>query len=360
MIIKNNTNLFKQLHISDDEWKFKVDHLYENKYAINFWKYKHKIVKDSVDLIKDTDLEIIMEPSILAPSDFTTTLSDGIVTISWKAPLDIVRHDEGRFESQTGLLVGTDNTIHGCVFKQPAIIKNISWVTTSYKGPHNEMNLWILDITPEGKPTNKVLFNVMKAPSEGDEVWNKYELPYPVEAPNGYYLGVSYSYGMSSLAMDSGTDPDYPFVQYINYYSKDYTTNEWTLLDASFVKRNYLIRAEGDEVGENSHTFDYKYNVWRFSEDDTDDPENWTLLTSEPTSLYTISDDISSIAKVSYYYALEAVYHDNKRSETAYSDLLNIADETGIAKFEDSIFKIYPNPVHDILYLSTACDYIKI
>ena len=345
---------------SDDEGKFKVDNLYENKYAINFWKYKHKIVKDSVDLIKDTDLEIIMEPSILAPSDFTTTLSDGIVTISWKAPLDIFRHDEGRFESQTGLLVGTDNTIHGCVFKQPAIIKNISWVTTSYKGPHNEMNLWILDITPEGKPTNKVLFNVMKAPSEGDEVWNKYELPYPVEAPNGYYLGVSYSYGMSSLAMDSGTDPDYPFVQYINYYSKDYTTNEWTLLDASFVKRNYLIRAEGDEVGENSHTFDYKYNVWRFSEDDTDDPENWTLLTSEPTSLYTISDDISSIAKGSYYYAIEAVYHDNKRSETAYSDLLNIADETGIAKFEDSIFKIYPNPVHDILYLSTACDYIKI
>ena len=290
-----------------------------------------------------------MEPTIVDTTDYKNNEEEGKEKSSRKAKKEKIRKEEGRNESKKGMKVGKEKKKKGRVNKQTEIKKNNSWVTTSYKGPHNEMNLWILDITPEGKPTNKVLFNVMKAPSEGDEVWNKYELPYPVEAPNGYYLGVSYSYGMSSLAMDSGTDPDEPFVQYINYYSKDYTTNEWTLLDASFVKRNYLIRAEGDEVGENSHTFDYKYNVWRFSEDDTDDPENWTLLTSEPTSLYTISDDISSIAKGSYYYAIEAVYHDNKRSETAYSDLLNIADETGIAKFEDSIFKIYPNPVHDIL-----------
>ena len=80
-------------------------------------------------------------------------------------------------------------------------------------------------------------------------MWYKYVLHYTVEAPNCFYLLLCYTSGLFSLAMDRGTDPDYPLVKYIHYYSKTYTTNVWTLLYASFVKRNYLIRAEGDDVG---------------------------------------------------------------------------------------------------------------
>ena len=347
--------------VTDDNGTFTVDNVIEHGYRIKVDKIKYKTLSDSIDLEKDTVLAYTLSPKLLAPSDYKVEASEKAVTITWNTPRDVFRHDNGVFESQLGSLRGTEKTVHGAVFRTPARLKSISWVTTSYQGPHNEINLWIFDVTDDFKPTNKVLFNAMNVKTKGDEVWNTYELPEAVDAPNGFFLGVSYTNGMSSLATDSGTDEDYPFVPYTNYSTADYTTNKWSCADASFVKRNHLIRATGDELGANPQGYDYKYVAWRFAEDDFLDEDKWTLLTpAEGVSDLKLEDNITNLPQGEYVYALAAVYPGGEYSEVLYSDNVSVK-QSGVESVQlASKFIVAPNPVSTELSVNMTCDRMEL
>ena len=346
---------------TDENGKFTVENVAEHGYRLKINKIKYINISDTFDLNKDTVLSYTMSPKLLAPSEYKVTAAEKTVSITWKTPRDVFRHDNGIFESQLGSLAGTEKTVHGAVFRTPAVLKSISWVTTSYQGPHNEINLWIFDVTPDQKPTNKVLFNAMNVKTKGDEVWNTYELPEAVEAPNGYFLGVSYSKGMSSLATDSGTDEDYPFIPSTNYSTADYTTNKWSCADASFIKRNHLIRATGDEIGANPQGFDYKYVVWRFAEDDFLDKDKWTMLTpTDGVSGLKLDDDIASLPKGEYVYAIAAVYPDGEYSEVLYSDNVKV-DQSGVEAVQLAAdFTVAPNPASTEFGVNMTCDKMEL
>lgn len=346
---------------SDESGKFIFDKKTAHGYNLKVEKIKYITLKDSIDLTNDTVLSLTMSPKVLAPSDYKAVASQKSVALTWNVPRDIFRHDDGTFQSQLGSLAGTEKTVNGAVFRTPAVLKSISWVTTSYQGPHDVMNLWIFDVTEDFKPTNKVLFNAMNVPTKGDEVWNTYELPNAVEAPNGFFLGVSYTNGMSSLATDTGTDEDYPFIPYTNYSTSDYTTNNWRCLDGSFIKRNHLIRATGDEIGTNPQVYDYKYVVWRFVEDYFLDTEKWTLLTpAEGISDLKLSDDITSLADGEYIYAIAAVYPGGQYSETLYSDNVTVKN-SGVESVQlAGEFIVAPNPVNTELMVNMPCDRIEL
>lgn len=347
---------------TDAEGKFNISGVAEEYYGFKVSKIKYVNYKDSFSVAKDTVINLVMSPKILAPSEYAVAAAGQNVNLTWKAPREVFRHDNGVFESQLGSLAGNEKYINGAVFRTPAVLKKMSWVTTSYQGPHNYMNLWIFDVTDDFKPTNKVLFNVMNVPTKGDEVWNEYELPEPVEAPNGYFLGVSYNNGMSSLATDSGTDEDYPFIPYTNYSSADYTTNVWQCKDASFIKRNHLIRAEGDEIGNNPQQYAYKYVVWRFVEDDFLDQDKWTLLTpAEGISDLQLADNVSALADGNYVYAIAAIYPDKQYSEILYSDNVKVAGHTGIETAQvANKFIIEKNADGTALNVNMTCDRMDI
>lgn len=346
---------------TDADGAFTLESVARHKYQLKIYKIKYDMVRDSVEVEDNKDLSRIMNPKLLVPSEYSVVTDAKSVKLSWKQPREVFRHDNGVFESQLGSLAGNEKTVNGAVFREPAVLKSISWVTTSYQGPHNKINLWIFDVTSDFKPTNKILFNAMNVATKGDEVWNSYELPSPVEAPNGYFLGVSYSDGMSSLATDSGTDPDYPFVPYTNYASADYTTNVWRCLDASFVKRNHLIRATGDELGENAQVFDYKYVVWRFKEDDFLEKNNWVMLTDAAgTSETSMVDDVTALDAGGYVYAIAAVYPSGKYSEILYSDVV-LVESSGVSatRLADD-FTVAPNPVSAVLKTNMMCDAMEL
>ncbi len=333
----------------------------DHGYRITIKKAKYKTLTDSIDLACDTTLTYAAEPKILEPSDYKMTASDQVVKLTWNQPREIYRHDDGTFASQLGSLAGTSKTVNGAVFTEKAVIKSISWVTTSYKGPHNEINLWIFDIDADHKPTSKVLFNAMHVASKGDEVWNTYELPQPVEAPNGFLLGVSYDNGMSSLATDTGTDPEYPFIPLTNYSAADYTNGQWRCIDKSFVKRNHLIRATGDEYGQSVQTFDYRYRVWRFLEDDFLDQSKWTELTpTEGTTATALTDSTSGLAAGDYVYAIAAIYPGAQLSEIQYSDNVTVKPSGITATQISADFTVAPNPVGDVLHVNRICSKIAI
>ena len=119
-------------------------------------------------------------------------------------------------------------------------------MTTDYRGPHNEMNLWIFGVNADGTPSRQVLYNAMHVPAAGDLKWSRHELPQPVTCPDGFYLAVSYSEGMASIAMSDGEDPVWPFEEGVNFRNKDYRTDDWACVDASFVRNTYMLRAEGE------------------------------------------------------------------------------------------------------------------
>ena len=334
--------------------------LYEQTYDMEIEKIKYIDYESSISpTAASPTIAVTLSPKILAPSDFTVTTTQALATLTWSIPRDIFRHDEGSFTAQLGSLTGDEKYVNGAVFRTPAILKSMSWMTTSYQGPHEEMNLWIFDVTDNFKPTNTVLFNVMGVAQE-DEVWNHYELPYAVECPNGFFLGVSYSYGMSSLATDSGTDEDYPFIPYTNYSTTDYTTNVWVCKDASYIKKNHLIRATGDEIGDNPQTYDYRYRVWRLAEEYLTDQNQWTLLTpSDGIADTSLSDNVSEVETGNYYYAIEAVYPDGN-SDLVYSDLVTIESSGVTAAQLAANFTVAPIPASETLRVSMECDLIEI
>ena len=333
--------------------------LYEAGYWLDIDKVKYISYSDTLIIEGDSTMSIVLSPKILAPSDFTATAQESSVKLKWDIPRDIFRHDDGTMVSQLGSLSGTEKYVNGAVFRTPAILKSMSWMTTSYQGPHEEMNLWIFDITEDYYPTNTVLFNVMGVPQE-DEVWNYYELPEPVECPRGFFLGVSYSYGMSSLATDSGTDEEYPFISYTNYCTSDYTTNVWTCKDASSIKKNHLIRATGDEIGDNPQTYDYRYRLWRLAEEYLTDQDQWTLLTTNAGTADTVYiDDTAELESGNYYYAVEAVYPSGA-SDLVYSDLVTVESSGVTAASIAANFTVAPVPATETLYTSLECDKIEI
>lgn len=344
---------------TDKSGKYSLDDVYEADYTFSLLKYKYSSVSDSISLSENKTYDMVLSPKILQPSGFKAQIgSDNKAVVSWGKPLETFRHDSGIYASQTGALVGTEYYVFGAVFEDPAVIDNIDWVTTSYQGPHNYINLFIFDIDENKVPTNKILYKALNVPSKGDEVWNNYELPTPVEAPNGYYLGASYT-GMVSLAMDSGTDAGWPYVEDINYSTRDYRTNVWSKVAS---KRNYLIRANGNEIGENVQEYAYHYKVWRFAEEDGFDESKWVLLTAEQgTTEESISDDISKLADGTYVYAIKAVYPENKETEAIFSDDVVVKNGVGgVNDVANDIIEIYPNPVKDKIYTTQEIDKAQI
>lgn len=327
-----------------------------NDYCLRVLKYKYVKVADSLAISTDTTLIITLQPKVLPPYRLTASADTAAhsVALNWEAPRETFRHDNGFFTSQTGRRVGTEYTVNGTVFRDPALLKSISWVTTSYQGPHNEMNLWIFDIDSTGTPTKHVLFNVMDVP-QVDERWNTYELPEPVEAPNGYLLGISYTHGMSSLAHDSGADPEWPYPLRTTWDVGDWRTENWRCVDEAYLPDNNLIRATGDELGTNVQQFSYKYRLWRLTEDQVFTPAKWTLVI-DTTSALTGIDNLAGVAKGTYYYAVQVVYPDTL-SDFAFSQAVEVGNgASGVADVRLAELDVWPVPASTVLNLSLDAD----
>ena len=326
---------------TDKEGAFEFKDVHTASYVMKIAKFKYVTIKDTLPISADKELDLTMEPKLLAPSYFKATPQGSAVDVSWQRPTEQFRHDSGIFDSQTGVLTGHRWYVFGAVFREPAVLHSIDWITTSYQGPHNKINLFIFDIDENERPTNRILWNKDDIETLGDEVWNHIELPSPVEAPNGYYLAASCD-GMVSLAMDTGTHPDWPYVPHINFNSRDYRTNEWNEVAS---KRNYLIRANGHEIGDDVMEFDYRYIVYRFREEDGFNPSAWKMLTpAEGIADLKIADDLSGLPAGNYVYAIKTVYGPDKASDLLYSDPVSTAS-SGITDVTANLpISVWPNP----------------
>ncbi len=183
--------------------------------------------------------------------------------ISWEEPLPEFRYDNGINAGELGWENGYATSVMGSVHRHNAIINEISWFLTSEQGPHLTVNLFLFDLDEQGNPTTNILYAVADVPNT-DMEWNTFELPNPVETPNGFMVGISYS-GFMALGT---TDPDdqHPLEPGMHYFVDDYLDPYKNFVDLSgYYNKHLMIRAVGEDLGE----IDYNSYPNRFEQQAT-------------------------------------------------------------------------------------------
>ena len=183
------------------------------------------------------------------PQDLTAEVDERVVTISWDPETSTeFRYDDNVRTAQLGFQTGTIAGVVGAAHNTPATITEMSWLLSDAPdggGPHDVIQIYIIGLNPDGSPnSNDVLFT--ESVNNTDGIWNVYELENPVNAPNGFFLGVAYN-GFVGLGTDDGIGEPYIYQNGTHYYAGDYTTGTWSKWEDSGFPYNGMIRAIGTE-----------------------------------------------------------------------------------------------------------------
>src|SRR5690554_3393426 len=205
-----------------------------------------------------TEIDVQVNEIPFAPSNVIAEINqDSDVDLTWGLPgtgvMTEFRYDDGVIDEQLGFQGGTANGVMGSVHRNDAQIHEVTWITTEEGGPHNAVNLFIFGLDATGMPNaNDLLYQSMNVPNT-DLEWMVYELPDPIDAPNGFMIGLSYT-GFLGLATDDGLGDDWPFMPNTHFYAADYTTNTWSTVESAGFNVNFMLRAYGYDYGELRHS----------------------------------------------------------------------------------------------------------
>lgn len=160
---------------------------------------------------KDINESVTISEIRNAPANLSHEISDEKITLKWNVPLDEFGYDDGIVVDKLGFDQGNKTSLIGVAFNNNAVIEEVSWYTDNTNNPHPTVNVYVLALDENGRPTSDILAGVEGAPNV-DGGWNSYIFPKEVEAPNGFYVGVSCDGGFLGLAVggisaDSGLRP---------------------------------------------------------------------------------------------------------------------------------------------------------
>jgi len=128
-------------------------------------------------------------------------------------------------------------------------VEEVSWFVTSEGGPHNTVTVAVLGLDGQGVPDlNQVYYLNENAPNT-DDSWTTLTLPEPVEAPNGFYVGLLYP-GFLGIGMDDGIVAPYEFIPGTHWLAMDWTNGGWDNPENFDFNNNFMIRATGLSFGE--------------------------------------------------------------------------------------------------------------
>ncbi len=188
------------------------------------------------------------------PSNVTATISPDYtyVTISWSLNSEEYveyRYDDGSVVGQLGYQNASENVRLGSVHLRDAAIDGLSWYLTDDLVSHSTVNLYIYGLDESGVPNaDDVLYEITGVQSE-DNTWNTLEIENPVEAPDGFFIGINTPDRFVSLGTDDGFGDPYTYIAGTQWATNSVSTNEWyTTGDLGF-PNNLAIRAMGTDNG---------------------------------------------------------------------------------------------------------------
>lgn len=240
---------------SDENGEFLIEDVYADTYTFTVAAEGYEMyVNENLVVDEDLDLgEITLVEILLAPAGLRVDVDgqeEGNALFSWGLYQEReFRWDDGMVIGQLGSEDGTLNSVLGSVHRNDALLYEMSWYLTDNGGPHNTVKVWVFGLDDNGNPNpNDVLYEQTDVPNV-DLQWNTYEFSTPVEAPNGFLVGVSYN-GFLAIGIDDGLG-DWPFQPNTHFFSSNVTNEAFhpieTLGDFQY---NFLIRAVGLDLGD--------------------------------------------------------------------------------------------------------------
>jgi len=278
------------------------------------------------------------------------------VVVTWREPdsetLTAYRYDSGTNSGYVGWPNGTRNSIVGAAHRGvTAELYNMSWFSTNHIN-QPAYDLWVLGLNDAGYPDrNDIIFTAQNVPNTPGQ-WCTFEFPQPLYIANGFFIGVSPSFGgFTSLGIDE-PDNEYPFVLDVNLTS--FGPNEsWTCLSVDGFYTNAMIRAEGVSLGKTARFGDKglsDFVVYRLLEGQQSNESSWELLASNLSETTYTDTDWANLSIGRYRYAVKAAYTGNILSSAKFSNMLEKGNSISTNIFKD--IALFPNPFTNEINIS--------
>lgn len=361
--------------LTNADGKFCFKNVFKNSnYSVAVNKNKLLEATRNFGVEADTDLgDITLDDNIKAAQKVVVSTTSGNAEIAWNAPANdavVQRIDDGTLTTSVGVSGGNSNTMFGVVKREPSQVSGVQfYIDGTSSVTHYSVALTIFDLDENGEPAQNILYQNSYV-SATDGQWNSYTLPAPVDAPNGYYIALSY-YDYLLVGIDGDGDSErYPFVQHVNCFTQDYTSGKFYYLDdqsSTKFHHNFLIRpvAAPMSVAEDSTEFKaprfikhiqamdvqpelqsvdaktskitdpetksvikktiqqrMRYNVYRMKSADIANEQAWQLISEKQQARDYTDTDWASLEQGTYAYAVKAVYTGDKMADAAMSDII--------------------------------------
>ncbi len=315
---------------TDAQGTFNIPSLYQSSgYYITIYKplyYPHHAI---LSMMKDENLGTMsLHANAIPPTQATAEAGEEAVEIVWEAPVETTafRYDSNTPTSEVGLADGNEYSIFGSVHTTPALLRSMSWMMNASGGPHYKVNVYVMDLDDQDRPTSKVLFSA-KGVDNVDGDWFSYTFPHPVEAPNGFMIAVSYDNGNLALGTSESTD-EYPFVENVNFYSSDYRSGNYISLEGVGTEENLMIRAEGIPLYRPSNSPALNkaavvptatYTIYRLKSGEEENRTAWQQIVSGVTTTSYTDNTWNQAESGAYRYGVVAVYGNQTESMPAFT-----------------------------------------
>ena len=184
------------------------------------------------------------------------------VEITWGEPLfgipEFYRFDSGVADGQFGYS-GDDapNGIMGSSHRVNTTLVKIYWYLTNEAPiPASHVNIYIFDLDEEGMPTKNLLFSKLMVPTNVMK-WSSYDLPEPLDCPNGFHMALSRPVGMYLSLGTTSPSEEWPFQYNTHFYCMNYLIYPFQPITPVNYNCNFMLRAEGYTMDGKSVSFGY-------------------------------------------------------------------------------------------------------
>ena len=291
------------------------------------------------------------------------------VALAWSPPGQgggEFRYDDGEIDFLLGYNSTPPNAVFGAVHSNIAIVQEIHWFLSSDYGTHAQAKLYLFGLDEDGLPNTDVVLYESGLVDNIDDEWNIHYITVPVEAYEGFFVGVSTPNEYISIGMDDGVEEPWEFQTGTQFCKEDWTTpGIWTdvLTFGPNYERNLMIRAYGINMGNTlaervdipdvkdinknleNRSFE-SYNVYRFFDYQHSNPGSWDLIAEGILDTVYVDLDWINLANDTYQFAIRSVYTNDVQSIPAFSTLIEktLASAEDIPQLVTKLNTNYPNP----------------
>jgi len=357
---------------TDDNGLFAINGVYaDHVYDMTVQRSGYQTTTIQIDVgSEDLDLgDVVVDELAFPPFNVIAELTpeNDVANIIWSSPDSYqyveYRYDDGVPTASVGLPSGTNTSVLGSIHPRNSSLDSMSWYLNGGTN-HSTVNLFVFGLDDNGQPdSDNILLEVSDVPNVHNQ-WNQYEFNDSIDAPNGFFVGLSVS-GNLGIAGDDGVGDPYGYQNNTHYYSTNYTTGNWMTMESAGYYNNFLLRAQGFDFGPaldrqtahlsdvrnisqinkakvsgNSLIFDNKtrvqdsrvrvdenrvlvgYIVYRLIPGQEDVPQVWIEIGTVTDTTH-VDTGIPELLNGNYRYAVRSVYTNNVISDPAFSNIIN-------------------------------------